>query len=146
MWLDIEIRGFRTENIRLPEVYGHTGTWHFVFVNKRIQTWKRACFCPNFYISKLKAEIKYPHCKWIYIWQMQIWRAHCDVFNFLLVGVGHCLKMAVYVLSSKRQNLHIRNTPQILTLCTKQVFSLRDLKRIYSKFQFNSHWKQMLVT
>lgn len=43
------------------------------------------------------------------------------------MGVG-CLKMAVYILNPKIQNLYIRNIPQTLTLCTKHAFQSRGFK------------------
>lgn len=60
--------------------------------------------------------------------QVQIWRAHYGVFNLLLIGVGCCLKMAVYILNPKTQNLHIRNISQTLMLCTKHDFQSGGFK------------------
>lgn len=93
--IDIEIWGFSAENVKLLEVYRHISTWHFAFVNERTHVQKREPLYPNFCISKLKAEIKYPHCKWV---QVQIRRACYGVFqyHFLLVGVCPCLKMMVF--------------------------------------------------
>lgn len=53
------------------------------------------------------------------------------------MGGGHCLKMEMYILSPKMQNLLIRNIPQKLIVCTKHAFQSRalgHLKIMYSKF------------